>query len=307
MNTTKWVFRLAVTLAVLGLLLMFVNPVAGLLMATVHAAFAWGVKRRQRWAGPAWLAFLLLPIPFAMRLSGMPLAQVGFSVAFDVGIAVLVLKATIGLWRDETAPQSAWPWVAGILALLSFLVYLHPYVLPSASMEPTLLQGDYFLVRTRFWGAPQRDELIVYRNPADPKDTWVKRIVGVPGDRLRIVDKQLYRNGAAVVEPYAVHLTSYIDAYRDNFPSDPNAPIPARGLEMLAKDVRNGEVVVPAGQYFVMGDNRDDSLDSRYLGFVPAASIIGRPWLIYASYAAQGEDKKRTAFNTRWNRLFKVL
>ena len=174
-------------------------------------------------------------------------------------------------------------------------------------MEPTLLQGDYILTQNRLWGAPQRDELVVFRNPANAQDIWIKRVAGVPGDRLRIVNKRLYRNGEPVAEPYAVHETSYMDTFRDNFPSKPSVPLQAGGQAMLASDVRNGEVVVPAGQYFVMGDNRDDSLDSRYFGFVPAGDIIGRPRLIYASYKVRDQATQRTAFNTRWNRLFKVL
>jgi signal peptidase I len=85
-----------------------------------------------------------------------------------------------------------------------------------------------------------------------------------------------------------VHRTSYTDPYRDNFPSQPNMPLPQGSREVLSNNVFTGEVVVPAGQYFVMGDNRADSLDSRYLGFVPVGDIVGRPVLIYASYEDAG-------------------
>jgi signal peptidase I len=310
MNATKWAFRVAVVIAILSVLAIFLNPVAGLLMGVVYSAFAWGLRHRQRWAAIAWLAFLLLPIPFAMRLRGVDVGQIIISAPLQLAVAVLVLRASIELWRDETSSRLAWPWATGMCGVLVCLVCLHPYVLPTASMEPTLLQGDCFLMETvtpGWWGAPQRDDLIVYRSPDDPKEIYVKRVAGIPGDRLRIVNKQLYRNGSAVAEPYAVHSTSYTDSYRDNFPSEPHTQLRRGGREMLAKDLRDGEVVVPAGQYFVMGDNRDNSLDSRYLGFVPAGNIIGRPWLIYASYTGQGQSKERTAFNTRWNRLFKVL
>jgi len=297
----------AIAIALLGLVGMLVSPVAGLLTATVYGAFAWGIKTRQRWAAVGWLVFLLLPIPFAAYLRDQGWGQIIVFAILQLGIAALVAEAAVELWRDEMASRLAWPWAIGVVGLLAFLVCLHPYYFPTASMEPTILQGDYFLTRTRFLGTPQRGELIVYRYPTNPKEIFVKRVVGIPGDRLRIVNKQLYRNGAPVAEPYAVHEAEYIDDYRDNFPSEPNAHLPDSGRQMLANDVRNGELVVPAGNYFVLGDNRDDSLDSRYHGFVPQENIIGRPWLIYASYGAHGERVPRTAFNTRWNRLFKVL
>lgn len=307
MKATKWAFRLAGALTVLGVLLILVGPVAGVLFAAVHAAFAWGMQKRQRWAAIAWLGFLLLPIPFAVQLRGAMTAQIVFGVVLQLAVAILVLVAAIELWRNETASRLAWPWMAAVTGLLLCLVFLHPYKLPTSSMEPTLLQNDYFLVQTRFVGTPQRDELVVFRSPSNPQEVWVKRVAGIPGDRLDIVNKQLYRNGAPVVEPYAVHETSYIASFRDNFPSEPDIALEPGGREMLANDVRNGEVVVPAGQYFVLGDNRDDSLDSRYFGFVPANNIIGRPRLIYASYKGQGQATQLTAFSTRWNRLFKVL
>ena len=311
MSATKWAFRLAVAIAILCLLLCLTMPVGGLLGAIVYAAFAWGLKKRQRWAAVAWLASVLLPIPFAMSQFGaISAGQLVVFLAMQLGVAIVVLLAAIELWRDETSSNSCGIWVAAIVGMLAFLVCFHPYFLPTDSMRPTILQGDYFLMETvtpRLHRLPERGDLIVFRSPVDPKEIFVKRVAGIPGDRLHIVNKQLYRNGAAVSEPYVVHATSYVDSYRDNFPSEPNAPLTGRGGEMLRNNVRNGEVVVPPGQYFVMGDNRDDSLDSRYFGFVPRNDIVGRPWVIYASYAVQGESAPRTAFNTRWNRLFKVL
>jgi signal peptidase I len=307
MKATQWAFRLAAAWAALGLLLIFVSPIVGLLVAVLHAVFAWGIRKRQKWAAVAWLIFLLLPIPFATQLRGAVTAQIVLGACLQLAMAVLVAKAALELRRTATASSLIWPWAAAVTGLLLFLVCVRPYTQPTGSMNPTILQGDYFFVQTRFLGAPHRGELVVFRNPANPRDIWIKRVVGVPGDGLRIVDKQLYRNGSAVVEPYVAHETSYIDSFRDNFPSEPPVTLQERALEMLSKDVRNGEVVVPPGQYFVLGDNRDNSLDSRYFGFVPATEIIGRPRLIYASYAVNSERAERTVFNTRWNRLFKVL
>jgi signal peptidase I len=102
------------------------------------------------------------------------------------------------------------------------------------------------------------------------------------------------------VEPYVEHTTSVTDQYRDNFPVAAPAYVPQSGRDMLAKNVTSGEVVVPAGAFFVLGDNRDISLDSRYWGFVPTADVIGRPLLVYWSYDSQGAK-------TRWNRTFHML
>ena len=110
----------------------------------------------------------------------------------------------------------------------------------------------------------------------DISQTFVKRCIGLPGDRIRLVDKNLILNGKAVTEPYVVHKAEYFDPYRDDFPI-PNVHIPSPASDMLRNHVVNGEVVVPPGFYFAMGDNRDHSSDSRYWGFVPRANIIGKP------------------------------
>src|ERR1039457_3550110 len=145
----------------------------------------------------------------------------------------------------------------------------------------------------------------------DRHQTFVKRVIGVPGDRIRISEKVVYRNGTALKEPYACHKTEYQYLYRDNFPSEPNVNLAAPALEMLAKHVVNGEVVVPEGKYFVLGDNRDSSLDSRYWGFVDSGDLIGKPLLIYDS-EEQPVDDAMTGMATfphrvRWGRLFKLL
>jgi len=147
--------------------------------------------------------------------------------------------------------------------------------------------------------------LIVFTYPIDRRQTFVKRVIGVAGDRIRITNKIVYRNGTAIEEPYAVHKTDYVDAYRDNFPSEPDVTLYAPAKEMLREHVSNGEVVVPDGKYFVLGDNRDLSLDSRYWGFIGSGDLIGRPWLIYDS-----EDPPSLVTvnrRVRWGRLFKLL
>ena len=118
-------------------------------------------------------------------------------------------------------------------------------------------------------------------------------MAGCRATACNLVNKQLFVNGARVNEPRAVHKMDYMDSYRDNFPAEPNAPIFPPAQEMLRTNVRGGEAAVPAERYFVMGYNRDQSLDSRYRGFVSKSDLIGRPVLIYASFDIADERPVR--------------
>ena len=147
------------------------------------------------------------------------------------------------------------------------------------------------------------------------------RISSVPGDRIHLVNKRLFLNGHPVDEPYVYHKSAYIDAYRDDFPSAPGVGMAPGAQDMLANHVVNGDVAVPPWYYFAMGDNRDNSLDSRYWGFVPRANIIGKPLIIYWSYDAPTSalanatigvdhiiDLAQHFFTkTRWNRTFNLI
>ena len=152
---------------------------------------------------------------------------------------------------------------------------------------------------------PARGDIVVHIYPVDRKETFVKRVVALPGDRVRIVNKQLFINGSAVSEPYVQRKTSYVDSYRDNFPSEARVPLYPPAQAMLANNVANGEVVVPPHRYFVLGDNRDSSLDSRYWGFVPRENIIGKPLVIYWSYDAPTEALADPAMN--WTHMLDLI
>ena len=221
-----------------------------------------------------------------------------------------------------------------ILLLFGTTTLVQAFVIPTGSMEDSLLIGDHLLVDKLSYSPHgsideyllpyqdvKRGDIIVFRYPMDLSQTFVKRVVGLPGDRLRLVDKKLILNGQTVDEPYVIHRTAYIDQYRDNFPGQPNTPIPERALEMLRQNVVRNEIVVPPNNYFAMGDNRDQSLDSRYWGFVPRENIIGKPLLIYWSYDAPTERLQDSGISlthltdillnffgkTRWRRTFNLI
>jgi signal peptidase I len=241
--------------------------------------------------------------------------------------------------RDPTRNSIA-EWAVTILLLLfGTTTLVQAFVIPTGSMEDTLLIGDHLLVDklayapggpvTRYllpYEQPKHGDIIVFHPPHDIAQTYVKRVIGLPGDRLKMVNRIVYRNDVRLNEPYVVNKFPY-DPSRDNFPGEPS-PF-AEGLQaqlqrdMLDNHVVNGEVVVPPNSYFAMGDNRDNSLDSRYWGFVPRDYIIGKPLLIYWSYKASTEDLAGSSVGslvshfidlgehfftrTRWDRTCKLI
>ena len=225
-------------------------------------------------------------------------------------------------------------WAITILLLVFLTTMLvQAFVIPSGSMEDTLLIGDHLLVDKLAYGPsgivsrhilpfhePNDGDIIVFRYPVDIRQSFVKRVIGVPGDHIRIVNKQVFRNGIRLNEPYVYHKSDIVEGYRDNFPSEPDTHLEAPAMTMLQNNVVNGDVLVPPGHYFAMGDNRDLSSDSRYWGFVPRENIIGKPLIIYWSYAAPGDELTGQSTiphvldlfehfftRTRWNRTFMLI
>jgi signal peptidase I len=183
------------------------------------------------------------------------------------------------------------------LFILTFVV--QPFRIPSASMEPTLLVGDFLLVDKEISAqhfpalAPtnliHRGDLIVFHYPVNPSKYLVKRVVGLPGDRLHLRDGHVFLDGRALAEPYTVYRVAVADSYRDDFPRVDRADpaVDSRWWIQMHTLVANGELSIPADSYFVLGDNRNDSQDSRYWGFVPRDAIVGKPFLIYFSLRTQ--------------------
>jgi len=224
-----------------------------------------------------------------------------------------------------------------VVALFLLTFVLQPYLIPSESMEHTLLVGDFLLVnrqvyapagRLTSWLLPYRDvargDIVVFHHP-QPHPYLVKRVVGLPGDRLRVDNGRVFINGLALDEPYAAFEPVPPNPFRDNFPgriyTDPQVdPTWWRQMQSLTS---NGELTVPEGQYFVLGDNRNHSEDSRFWGFVPRSLIVARPLVIYFSLSRPsgtdvgqapddrlGHDRELSAKLTgfaRWKRIFRVV
>ena len=190
-----------------------------------------------------------------------------------------------------------------VVAIFIITFSLQPFRIPSPSMEPTLLVGDFLLVnkqepRSSGMLNPfprqtiRRGDVVVFHYPVDPSLHLVKRVIGLPGDSLRMRGGQVFINGNALHEPYAVYSRSRPDTFRDNFPhlqsTDPD--VDSRWWTELHRLVEHGELKIPKGSYFVLGDNRNDSEDSRYWGLVPQAAIVGEPFLVYFSLRDPGDS-----------------
>ena len=216
-----------------------------------------------------------------------------------------------------------------VIGLFIITFNLQAFEIPSSSMEDTLLIGDHvFVDRITYapkagWVGPllpyrdiRRGDIVVFLSVTDPGMYIVKRIMGVPGDRIRLRDGVVYRNGEPLTEPYVKHACDGVNiacysSYRDNFPSVPAAEVNAGATPewqlALPEHLKDGEVVVPADSYFAMGDNRFASYDSRYWGFIPKANVIGRPMFIYWSFVTPRDEYERQGIGDRIGWLFNII
>jgi signal peptidase I len=236
--------------------------------------------------------------------------------------------------------------VTVILAIFGTTFVLQAFKIPTGSMEDTLLIGDHLIVNKFVFADPggwwshllpyreiDRDDIVVFKFPypdnqaQEPGEHLVKRVIGVPGDRIKLVNRQVFVNGKPVDEPFTNYGNPpYAPQACDDFP--PADAVPAsymtdRWQAEMPSLVRNGELVVPQGEYFVMGDNREQSWDSRFWGFVPRTMIAGRPLIIYWSYETpRGEYMQNSLTDritqtlstiihfftkTRWRRTFRFV
>ncbi len=181
--------------------------------------------------------------------------------------------------------------VALAIAMFIRTFIVQPYTIPSGSMMNTLIKGDCVLVNKFVYGIkipftneylvnigePARGDIVVFEYPLDRSKDYIKRIVGLPGDTIAVHNKQLYVNGSRVDEPYVIHIHPNVQLPQDNF----------------------GPITVPEGEYFMMGDNRDDSADSRVWGTVKRNLIVGKAWRLYWSWGS--------ITDIRWDRIGKKV
>ena len=221
------------------------------------------------------------------------------------------------LWPESL--QSLLGTVVIAIFVVTFIV--QAFQIPSESMENTLLIGDYLLVDKLHFGSdglwghllPYRPvkhgDIIVFHYPVHPVEHFVKRVVAIPGDRIRLINRKVYVNGSPVSEPY-VHYSRPHDPFRDEFPRLDVAFVPSLNgnwLLQMKKLLDDNQLIVPQGNYFVMGDNRDDSLDSRYWGFVPQENIVGRPLVIYWSMRSSDPPAGTVTAGDKLYRFFYAL
>lgn len=245
------------------------------------------------------------------------------------------------LWQHlPTVPEALASLLRTVVVALFLLTFvLQPFLIPSESMERTLLVGDFLLVNKQIVapaGSPlslgrlllpyrdiERGDIVVFHHPDPPY--LVKRVIGVPGDHIRMINGLVFVNGAALAQPYATFEPIAPNPFLENFPAtvytDPN--VDPDWWEQMQGLVRDGALVVPKDKYFVLGDNRNHSKDSRFWGFVPRRAIVARPLVIYFSLRRPsttdvekapddklGHDRgisTRLENFARWNRIFQVV
>jgi signal peptidase I len=228
--------------------------------------------------------------------------------------------------RHEETPFEALASICSVLVIgLFMLTFLgQNFVIPSGSMENTLLVGDHLLVDRItlappskwmpliHYREPQHRDIVVFLKPvADPDpegrpvyNFLVKRLIGLPGDHIHLQDSVVYVNGVAQNEPYAkLWAGDTYNPYTDEFPAIPtsqsNNEIPAEWAVQLPTLIQGGDMVVPPGMFFMMGDHRHDSLDSRFWGLVPRGNIVGRPLFNYWSFDTPGDQMYKTSLGDR--------
>jgi signal peptidase I len=225
--------------------------------------------------------------------------------------------------RDKSLVREYFELIAETAVFVFFVMtfVVQAFQIPTGSMEPTLLVGDFLLVNKLAYTRPvlplegvllprkpiARGDIVVFKYPKDLTKDFVKRVIGLEGEKVEVKDKQVYVNDVPLEEPYKVHIDSHVNSKNDFYNYDD-----------VIRD-NYGPVTVPPGHLFVMGDNRDNSMDSRYWGFVPLASIKGRPWIIYFSYKAERDAWQKTGFRdrlkklvsfvpkARWSRMLRVI
>jgi signal peptidase I len=238
-------------------------------------------------------------------VSPVPLPSTSEAVSFPPSTPI---PTQVNRHVTHHAPTGLLPALQSLFSIIIIAIFIitfcvQPFRIPSESMESTLLVGDFLLVNKQTAGPGgagsllppatiKRGDIIVFHDPVDASLHLVKRVIGLPGDRIRLHDRHVYINGNALTEPYAIYRPGPPDNFRDNFPRLQSADPDINSLWWIRmrKLIDNDELIIPVGNYFVLGDNRNDSEDSRYWGFVPRDAIVGKPLLIYFSLQQHSND-----------------
>ena len=246
----------------------------------------------------------------------------------EVSVAVKSRKKSGGLGETVSVVIQAL-----LLALVIRTFLFQPFSIPSGSMRPTLLEGDYLFVTKWAYGyshhslpfspplfsgrifgsSPERGDVVVFKYPPQPSLDYIKRVIGVPGDRVQMREGQLFLNGQAVPrelvtqidDPDITEMTRPVDLYRETLPNGESYETLDLAPNSIGDNTR--EFVVPEGHYFMMGDNRDNSTDSRFaVGFVPEENLVGRANIIFFSIAGGASPLEvwRWPAEVRFSRIF---
>jgi len=226
-------------------------------------------------------------------------------------------SATEGKAKKPKRQETAWETLRSLLIVLVGVFCIRTFVaeatvIPTGSMEQTILIGDHVFLNKLLYGPHlpytslrlpvlkeiHRQEIVAFRYPSNPSVMFVKRVIGVGGDVVKIQNKKVYLSGRPLDEPYVQYQFSTMLPLRDDFPPTPSLleTLPAAwGLDptwarQMPSFIRNDGLHIPPGYLFVMGDNRDNSLDSRFWGFVPLENVVGEPLFVYWSYDAPSKD-----------------
>ncbi len=230
-------------------------------------------------------------------------------------------RSIYGRWFDS--------WMRSLgMALVLFLIIrtflLEAFQIPSGSMERTLLAGDFLFVNKAVYGAqipgttarlpgfntPQRGDVIVFAFPKNPALSYVKRVIGIPGDIIEMRLGQVYVNGQPLEEPYVQRTDPLHDGFDPDFYWQRDYLVrPTDEQRRRYHPTRDtwGPLRVPMSKYFVLGDNRDNSEDSRYWGFVDGSAVKGRPLVVYFSYERGTRDPLPWLTDIRWSRLGSLI
>ncbi len=239
--------------------------------------------------------------------------------------------AVMGILRNSEARVRAlvgmlWDWTRTLLIAFAVFMVVRTFIveafrIPTGSMENTLLVGDFLLVNKAAYGAevpgthlhlpafeePERGDVVVFVPPHDSTKNYVKRLMGIPGDTLEMRGKVLFVNGQAEAEPYVHYIDRRGDAVHPDMRWQSNHLIASTRRGYHPTRDNWGPLVVPAGEYFMLGDNRDNSEDSRYWGFVSREAFRGKPWFIYYSFDTRAVGRMLWLRHVRWGRIGEAI